>query len=640
MDKRNFYIKCIILVIIQIIVGVYSYDLYQRISDKHITTYQIDDVYTTQQLESDMKSNYKLFIEMKNPDNLLVNATIHESNGERNLFEYRILSNDGKCLNQGSTTIDDILLNNGVLIDGNLVREIGEGELIFEITSCADVALDIPVSADGYLSVIEYFDFTPYLKLRWLILIGNIMLLGINILLCNKVKLEYKFLVTSFVLGVIATVVVAPCSAPDEWRHFLRAYDIAQGNLVCDDITEIWEGAQSTGQCVIPIEYLDIKNMGEYNNKDWTHETVKVVSIPHYLSLFKKNTLSGEMIGLPMLGTYDKSILEYLPQVIFIILAKLLKLAPIGVFYASRIGNVLVATLLTFLAIRITPMFKYTFSCLSFLPVITFLRSTSSNDGFLLSLVLLFFAYILRINSKKKNIYTVKNFLTLVLLCSYMTIIKFPYALLGMAVLLIDTTENRSENIILKEKLKLFIYSVMIVGLSLAFYTIINSICSCELAYSNTPSMLEVASYTIKNIPRVWSLLVRTYLETFNGHLQNAIAWPVGSFCFISYIILLFWVCSKDDYIEWKKLQKCVIYGGSFFVWAVIIFAFYTVSVIGCTEIWGIQGRYMIPIFVLLALGMPKGKQSNKKMLNNYEFLLILNCNIVYFIKIFQNYWF
>ena len=114
----------------------------------------------------------------------------------------------------------------------------------------------------------------------------------------------------------------------DEWRHFIRAYDIAQGNMICDEIVDIDE-TQTTGVCVIPIEYLDIKNTNEMQITHWTDESNSKICIPKFLSLFAKVNESGEKSREPIPGTYDKSLIEYFPQVLFIVIAKFCKMTPI-----------------------------------------------------------------------------------------------------------------------------------------------------------------------------------------------------------------------------------------------------------------------------------------------------------------------
>ena len=637
MKKLNFKTEkliCILIIIcVQFIVGIYSYDLWESIDAKKETTYQVKEDYVDTVLESDAEYQYNLILYVKNPKRIWIDVNVEGQENDKEVLECRIIDDNANTVFEKRYTLNEIQEAEGVEIDGRYFSELTKKDYKCILKNCTDGEINVKKSYWDNLSVIEYFDYN-YSKMSMIFLyVANIMLFAFNLFLCSRIKTSIKFCATAGIIGVLAVVVVAPCSAPDEWRHFVRAYDIASGDLVCKDEVEILGGIQTTGECTLPVEYLEIRKSGESNGSDWTAESVAQVSIPHMKQMLQQKELSGELTKTPMHGTYAKSPLEYIPQVFGILIGKALSLPPIIVFYLARLMNVLICTLIGVCAIKITPTSKKILACLYFIPVMSFLRGAVSTDGILYSVTLFTIAYAMKI-AKKKDKISWKELCVFGICATYIGILKLPYILIPLILMGILVEGNKKERtgIILK------ILGIMIIAMSIRSI-VANYFSSGIIGMAVTEESESLLTYTVTHFWSVLSLLVRTFCDTLVEHVTNAVAWPVIQLPFVIYFSVMIWVVISDEKPEWSKIQRSILLAGVPVVWAGIVFTFYTVSDVGATSIWGIQGRYMTPIFPLAAIGIKTVVEKRKRLLDRYMYLIVFNCNIIYFIKILQMYW-
>jgi len=182
---------------------------------------------------------------------------------------------------------------------------------------------------------------------------------------------EYVFCGISLFFGLIMVFLSPPFQIPDEPQHFYRSYQIAQLN--------IFKYHDSIPQSLVQLASISDRM------KFMAHEKTS-----------KKEILGLSDIKLnPSLKTSMESpqyVVPYLPQALGIMIGRLFRLEPLGLFYLGRIFNLLVSVILLFIAIRITPVLKWLFFSLSILPMILYQMSSLSYDALTISLSFLVIA--------------------------------------------------------------------------------------------------------------------------------------------------------------------------------------------------------------------------------------------------------
>jgi len=185
---------------------------------------------------------------------------------------------------------------------------------------------------------------------------------------------EYAFLGFSLVFGLAILVITPPFMVPDEPAHFYRAYQVSEWNIhkrksdvpkSLSELGAICDRMQfSTHEKTTRREILDMGNIRTNPSVRISKET------PDYT-------------------------LPYIPQAFGIAIGKIAGLEPLWLFYLARLCNLLTSVTLLFLAIRITPVFKWGFFLLGIMPMTLYQVSSISYDAVTIGLCFLFLAAVL-----------------------------------------------------------------------------------------------------------------------------------------------------------------------------------------------------------------------------------------------------
>ena len=123
-------------------------------------------------------------------------------------------------------------------------------------------------------------------------------------------------------------------------------------------------------------------------------------------------------------------IVPYLPQVFGLLLGKLFSSSPVILMYFGRLMNLILSLLIIFLAIRITPIGKWTFFLLALMPKTLYMMASLSYDALVIStsflLIALFLYYAFKATEIRWKYIALLFFLILLLGLS-----KPPYFLIG-----------------------------------------------------------------------------------------------------------------------------------------------------------------------------------------------------------------
>ena len=457
---------------------------------------------------------------------------------------------------------------------------------------------------------------------------------------------KYSFLVLAVITGLLLVFIIPPYTAPDEMRHFARSYDIASGNIVCASYeTKEEYGNQTMPICEFPIELFELKLVSENNGINYTRETNTTIHFDMFLDKMGQR-FSGEYVRIPIHGDHTTSSLAFLPQVIMIFLLKLLKVPPCIMFYGARLGNLAAAISLAYAGYNILPQgYRKIYAVLYFAPGICFLRSTSSTDGILYSIVLLFIAIAISLKAEHKSVWKGKVICTLLILACCIGLIKLPYLLIMGLLLLLDRKQfalKGKETFILK---LIYVTGMLMAGCIL--YYISHSILdnNADVASSLYASSTEISGsyiiYVLHHPFRVLNMFFQTFFADFYSYYSSAIALPKSDCLIIPYLSLCAFVVFKigaDQIFNCR--ERILLIGLGAAMWMIVIVAFYFVGAApDLGYVWGLQGRYMYPAFPVVLFGAASPKKKYDIAKESFEIISCGSIIMVHVLEIFGLYW-
>jgi uncharacterized membrane protein len=201
------------------------------------------------------------------------------------------------------------------------------------------------------------------------------------------------FVVASAIFGSAIILVAPPLRGPDETAHFLRAYGIAQG----DFIPSIMDEAARKGVLLPHVLYRDFRLF------DMWQETGRRegISLSQLIDQFRQPRLpQSEGMRPPVFvayaGSEGYSPAAYLPHAAAALLAQVAGLEFLPTFYLMRAAGFAMMTAVVAYAIAVAPVLKWTFVAIAMLPSALNGRAVISADGAAFAYALLVIAIFLR----------------------------------------------------------------------------------------------------------------------------------------------------------------------------------------------------------------------------------------------------
>ena len=191
------------------------------------------------------------------------------------------------------------------------------------------------------------------------------------------------FLVASLVTGLVHLLVTPPFQAPDEAAHFFRAWRVADGRL---DLLPGRERATID----VPAALL---RAGEALYGAPPFRAARRISFGDLRQAARVPVgHAREPVYVP--NTLQYTFVPYAPQAAGIALARAGGSSALGALYAARLGNLVVATLLIWLAIRRLPAYRWLTAAIALTPMAVSLRASASADALALAAACLFVALV------------------------------------------------------------------------------------------------------------------------------------------------------------------------------------------------------------------------------------------------------
>ena len=385
-------------------------------------------------------------------------------------------------------------------------------------------------------------------------------------------KPEFIFIIFALIFGLIMMIVTPPYKVPDEEDHLLRSCEVADGILYNKTPAE-------NVQCDNYIR----KNM-EFERPD------NVYTVMGYPPLLYFASALGLKVGQIWGGKV--------------------------MFFLGRIFNFFVWLVLTALAIRITPIFKWIFLFSALLPMSIYQGMSISADSFNNAFAFLFFAYVFKLIFEKKE--TSKKDL----------------AILSVMSLLSAFTKGAIYPILLfvflpMKKHKYLFASVCFASafLLMSYWASINS------PFINPPADPEYHKYLLLHNPLDF---VREYILAVVFKINYYIRSCIGIFGWLD-VRLYPWVYTLTAVVFFSLfifLPERKVSNVQRIFALIVLFLFMTMMHVILYITWtppefdkieGFQGRYLISILPYVFLLFAQGKQYvSEKFQTNYKIFILI----------------
>jgi uncharacterized membrane protein len=426
---------------------------------------------------------------------------------------------------------------------------------------------------------------------------------------------ENAFIAIGIFFGILLLLITPPFQAPDEYNHFYRSFQIAEGRLIAE---------KKIGDCYHdPITIPTTTCAGGFLPKSIWTTAQKVSDVELRFNPEKKQKLqtvfsllnfplqSNDRIFINFQNTSVSYPIAYLPQAFGIKLGNIMGFSPLILMYMGRISNLFFWVFLGYTSIKIIPIFKWLIFLLELTPMSHFQASSLSPDAFTNGISILLIAILLNNAFVQEKPLNKVNILVILLLSFLLAFSKFAYFPIIILFLLIPIRKirNRKKYFVILFLLILGCISSIIATSILVKELLVPYILkfdSSQLISSNDQLIyifnhpLEFILVLGRTLYYQGPALVRQYIGVL-GWLDTKL--PI--FLTISYLVMLMIVSlatnQKDIVISYK--QKIIIFIIIIFNVTLVGTLLYLGSTpVGGSIIKGLQGRYFIPIAPLLFL--------------------------------------
>lgn len=438
----------------------------------------------------------------------------------------------------------------------------------------------------------------------WLIAIIEIVLVfGIFLVLRKmerrKVPMEKRFLFAGILFGVLFILVLPPGQSPDDINHFRRAYGITEGQVVASEMIEDFGGIGSK----LPTEIESFEQMPS----DGAYERVGD-------ALIKGN--SGEETEQVYTNTALYNFICYLPQTLAGLIGKMFGMSVMGIAYLMEIFNFAMWVLMVYFAIKIIPRFKRVVLYISLLPITLQEATSLAPDAMTIGLGLLLISYVLHLAYGYKKVKMERYELVLLyMIAAIIGFCKIVYYPLILLYLVIPAERFGGK----KQKwIHLGVIGLVTLALNLIWLGISsNLLIEFNPGVNSKEQLIGIFTNPVK--------YGMTIFRTINSHwqvwLSNMFGLSIGSFSFnlpgmlfaSSFIIFILLFIQRDESLPFRKYDR-LIYVMTFSIIILLIFTSLYIqwTAVGAGEIDGVQGRYYLPILLLIPL-MVCNTNKNKK---------------------------
>ncbi len=414
----------------------------------------------------------------------------------------------------------------------------------------------------------------------------------------RTIEPQKAFLFLGIFFGVLFLLMVPPFQINDEPAHYYKAYVVSEGHLLPEKTGGVAgfyvpESLEKTVATYYPMVY-----------KSWVKQNSSTYSSTLNLPLNpdERVYVEKEMYTL----VYPP--LPYISAGLVMALASFLGGSPLILMYLGRITNLLIWVLMVYFAMKITPVHKWVFLLLALMPMTIFEAASLSADSFNLGLSFLTIAFFFKLAFKeeKKSVEN-RDLMILLALLAMLSLSKVGYAILLILFFLIPSYKFSNKKIMIS---KFFIFLtlpvVFIAGIWNYLFKDIYISMPPAFAAASIPGQIAFISSNPLNFLQIIGHTIMEK-EAFLVSFVGIFGWtevPLPEIIVAIYLVALILVSMVDkSQLKINPKQKLVAFITFFAMFSlVILYEYVTFTPVGYDIIYGVQGRYFIPVAPLLFL--------------------------------------
>ncbi|OAI38796.1 hypothetical protein AYO40_06365 [Planctomycetaceae bacterium SCGC AG-212-D15] len=403
-------------------------------------------------------------------------------------------------------------------------------------------------------------------------------------------------LVLVFGLGFV--FLMPPCQTPDEHAHFLRSYHVSDGNPMPAMVGSCGGGDIPISILTVPVPFGNLPLRPNSHTRLATF--APLWSLP--LSPEQRQT-----VRFPNSAYY--SFVPYVPQALGIATARSLGAGALAVHYAGRLGNLLLAVVLVFWAIRLTPIFKLVFALVALMPMAVHQFACMSPDGSSFGVALLLTALFLRLAVARPAGGRAFELAGLFVVAGWMTLCKFPYGALTLLYLAIPAEHlgGRRRYLKLGFALMFLVAGLVVAQTQFRRFTsdgvpLPRSTASIagqlDFIRHDPLGYLQVMGQTVAEHGKIWidQLGMLGWLDTFVNPL--AMHW-------LFTMLVLVALADRGPLGVPPLLLRLIALATAVLCVAVVLTAVYVCGIpVRAPLMNGMQGRYFLPVIPLLLMSL------------------------------------
>lgn len=415
-------------------------------------------------------------------------------------------------------------------------------------------------------------------------------------------NIQMIFLIIGVTGGIAMAVMNPPGQECDGWDHFIRAMDVSYGNV----LRPFADIAHEDGVVRVP------ENISEFN-----FELVQPNS--SYGTIYVKNLLERDFSGQSMLMSYSGGVtsVSYWPQAIGIWIGRMLGLSMYSVVLLARLCNLAVYVAIVYFAVKIIPVYKNLMAVIAVMPMMLYQAGSCSPDALLNALCFLFTALCIRYALDEEQKLSWKNAVGLSVILLIIFVIKYVYVCIGLLVFLIPMKRFGGKKAYWKAFGTAMIPFVIIGG-----YLLVHMFDSVSTLQAASDGITQT-QYLRENPLMLPKVIVSTIVQQFEYYMENlnTLGWlkyPLGALLYIVPCFVAGVACVDTNELSKKltRVQKILcVSAGILCILGVFVGLYIGDGInnaVGTAMVHGFQGRYILPVLLLLFIGTGSKRIENR----------------------------
>lgn len=441
------------------------------------------------------------------------------------------------------------------------------------------------------------------LVLRKFVVIPIIALIIYNVYVIIKMKNKsvwYIYATLIVTVGISMIYVMAPTNVPDEASHFYRAYkdSLLVGNT---DDGGFWRFPSA----VIDFTFKFNRNLHSSANKIYAENYIsEVFKTADYNILTSGQTNYGNVKNVFFLA--------YLPSAFVLFIGRNIGAPTLVLFLLCRLADLILTSVLCYLALKITPRFKKILLVVALFPIFIQQGMAINMDYITNAIVLLLIAYVLYLIYGVEKV-SKKEIGMFGIICLVLAVVKFGYFPMVLLAILIPSKKFKD-----KKSANLFKGLAFVLTLCISFVVNIGAAANTNIAVSQEASNVYGVKYLFTNPIDSLKVLLGTAINRLDQDIFKSFfdcfgystIWNEPIFCLMlnfMYFLLLFCYDEEDESL--KILPRLFfILAGLAIIGIVYVIAFAQWTEVGKNAVYGIQARYFVASSALLYIGCSSDK--------------------------------